>query len=130
MRQEQLGLLAVMVLALAGCGNAFAGPPALKDTLNRTAGELRAQAPALFAEDFGEMKFVPRVEGKDTLVLRFENAPVGSKAFDPNVIQRTVRPKVCEIGALRTVIESGGRIKLELASPIGAELPPVLFSRC
>ena len=126
----RLAILAVTSVALASCGQAQAGPDAVKNSIKRAAASFNSQAPDLLGEEFGSTKVSSRIEGEDTLVLRIANAPVGDKSFDPNFVRKMMRPKVCETGEIRDIIDRGGRLKIELVSHIGAEFPPVLFSRC
>lgn len=124
----RIWVIALGSVALASCGEP--APPTLAERIERTAASFNKNAPGLLPSQFGDTQLSSRLEGDDTLVMRFANAPVADKTFDPNAVRKMMRRKVCETGPVNKLIQDGGRLKIELVSHVGAEFPAVYFARC
>ena len=112
-------------IALTGCG----GPETLEEALQANADHLNRNASALQTTQLKNTKVSASVEG-DVLLVRMTNFPSGTRTFSANAARKLFRQKLCDIGMSRDVLEMGGKIRVELRSNYGKDLPPVQVARC
>lgn len=114
--------IAIGTLALAGCGE----PETLDEALNGAANFFNRNADAF---DLKGVKLSANV-AEDVLTIRMTNFPSGTRTFDPNAARKLFRDKLCDIGKARDILEMGGKIRVELRSNYGKDLPAVQVARC
>ena len=117
--------IAVCSLALAGCG----GPETLEEALGNAADFYNSSSNNLQTSQLKNTKIKADVSG-DLLTIRLTNFPSGTRTYDPNALRKLLREKLCEIGSARAIFDMGGKIRIELQSNYGKELPPVQVARC
>lgn len=110
-------------LAACSAGVSTADLPTVVRGIN--AGE----ADHLFEEMPG-VEVSARIDEGNTLVLKARNLPTGNQTYDPNRMRAELRPEVCADGAFRKLIDEGGRLRFEMVSNTGKELPAIQFARC
>lgn len=115
-------MIAVATVALAGCG----GPETLDEALNDAASFFNRNADSL---DLKGVKLSATVEG-DVLTMKMTNFPSGTRTFDPNAARKLFREKLCGIGSAREILDMGGKIRVELRSNYGKDLPAVQVAGC
>ena len=71
-----------------------------------------------------------RIDDGKTLVLIIGNVPLGNTTYDPNAMRKTLRPQICGSRNYRELIEDGGKVRVEMTTNYGKELPAVQFARC
>lgn len=125
----RFGMAAAMAVLASGCGglveqrSTLEMLPDVVDGINRTgSSELSQQIPG------ATMK--ARIEDGSTLVLMMGNVPLGNQSYDPNALRRTLRPQVCGSDDFRELIDEGGKIRVEMTTNFGKELPAIQFARC
>lgn len=121
--------LPAAALLLAGCGEMMMGEvgtdilPALVDEINQNGThEIAKQIPGATIK--------ARLEGDDLLVLMVGNVPTGNQTYDPNALRRLMRGEVCKDRHLAELIRNGGKLRIEMTSNFGKELPAIQFARC
>ena len=112
-------------LALSACG----GPETLEEALQANADHLNRNASSIKPAQLKNTKVKASVEG-DTLLIRMTNFPSGTRTFSADAARKLFREKLCNIGMSRDVLEMGGKIRVELRSNYGKDLPPVQVARC
>ncbi|MEP0189078.1 MAG: hypothetical protein ABJP70_04645 [Erythrobacter sp.] len=121
----------IISLALAGliaaCSTA---PDTLEGTLDRAANHFNQNGLDIINEELKATGMNVSVEGEDTLVMRVEGIATGNLTFDPIAMTKVMRENICESDWNRRVFEKGGRLRIELVSNYGKELPPILFAKC
>ena len=109
---------------------AACNPSVSKDDLPTIVRGVNAgEADYLFKEMPG-VELSARIDEGDTLVLKVENLPTGNQTYDPNLMRKQLRPEICGEGAFRQLIDEGGRLRFEMVSNTGKELPAIQFARC
>lgn len=78
----------------------------------------------------GALTRTVHIEGGDTLVFKLDNIPTGNTSFDPNAMRKSLRAEFCEDRAMRELLEAGVKVRFDLTSNYGKELPSVKFARC
>lgn len=121
-------------LALAACGGPILGPGTLEDKLAIGADYANThgtqQMRAQIGPSFGKASVSARVDNGDTLVVMIENLPSGKATWDPNVMRKKLRPEMCREPVYHEIFGSGGKVRLEVTSNIGQELPAVTVGSC
>ncbi|WP_299194745.1 hypothetical protein [uncultured Erythrobacter sp.] len=118
-----------LAACLAGCGNMLIGeitPEVLPDL----ADEMNERGTLEIGKDFPGVTMHARVDSGDTLVVMMGNVPLGNRTYDPNAVRRLLRSEVCSDSNLSELISNGGKVRLEMTSNFGKELPAVQFARC
>lgn len=85
---------------------------------------------AEFAKIFPNATMNARVDNGDTMVLIMGNMPLGNETYDPMALQKLLRPKLCATQNFRDLIAEGGKIRVEMTSNFGKQLPAIQFTRC
>ena len=114
---------------LAGCQDMLMGevtPELLPDLVE----EINTHGTLEMGKQFPGVTMKARVDNADTLVIMMGNVPLGNTTYDPNAVRRLLRSEVCEDGNLRQLIDNGGKVRLEMTTNFGKELPGVQFARC
>jgi hypothetical protein len=134
--QRVFALIAAIALpvALTACGGPILGPGTLEDKLavgadyTNTYGteQMRRQ----IGPSFGKASVSARVDNADTLVVMIEGLPSGNATWDPNVMRKRLRPEMCSEPVYHELFGAGGKVRLEVISNIGRELPAVKVSSC
>ena len=70
------------------------------------------------------------LEGGDTLVFKLGNMPTGNTTFDPYAMRKSLRPELCDDAGLRELVEQGVKVRFDITSNYGKELPYIQFTRC
>lgn len=122
-------MVAAGALALAGCG-ALAAPMTLEESMQDAADFFNKNGASFLPKEIEQAKVSARVEDGEIMVIRLENIPTGNATFDANYARKMFRPKLCEQSSSRKIIEQGGKIRVEMRSNIGKELPSVQVARC
>lgn len=127
-REAQTGIILVTAsaLALASCGE----PRSLEAELAQAVREVNAGGGQTFGSEMAGAKLNARIDNGDTLVLVMSNVLSGSRTYDPNAIRKDLRPNVCGEAHYRRIIDGGFKLKIEMISNTGKELPPVIYARC
>lgn len=118
-------MVVVGVVALAGCG----GPETLDEALNDAAGFFNKNAKSLQTPQLKNTKLSASV-ADDVLTIRMTNFPSGTRTFSANAARKLFRAKLCDMSSSREILDMGGKIRVELRSNYGKELPPVQIARC
>ena len=122
-------IIALSTTTLAGCG-AIAAPMTLKESMQDAADFFNVNGASFLPGEIAQAKVSARVEDGDTMVIRLENMPTGHATYDANYARKMLRPKLCDTRSGRNMIEQGGKIRVEMRSNIGKELPPVQIAHC
>ena len=117
--------IALGALALAACG----GPATKEEAMADAANYFNRYGTDALAGQFKGIKVKSSVQ-EDVLVIRMENFPSGTRTFDPDAVRKLFRPKMCEMSSSREIIDMGGKIRVEIQSNYGKELPSVTVARC
>ena len=112
-------------LTLTACG----GPETLEEALQANASHLNRNANALKPAQLKNTKVTASVEG-DVLLIKMTNFPSGTRTFSANAARKLFRQKLCDMSMSRDVLDMGGKIRVELRSNYGKDLPPVQVARC
>lgn len=124
MKKSAIGIVA---LALAGCG-VIGQPQSLEQRLGDAVERFNNDTSSL-GKGFEGTTRKARLEG-DTLVFMIANLPTGNETYDPHAMRRILRPEMCDDSDFRELIEDGVKIRFELTSNFGKELPAIQFARC
>lgn len=92
--------------------------------------EINTRGTLEIGKDFPGVTMKARVDETDTLVVMLGNVPLGNRTYDPNAVRRSLRGEVCSDRHLRELIANGGKVRLEMTTNFGKELPAVQFARC
>ena len=114
---------------LAGCGNMLVGevtPELLPDVVE----EINEHGTLEIGKEFPGVTMEARLDNEDTLVIMMGNVPLGNRTYNPNAVRRLLRGEVCNDTVLSELIANGGKVRLEMTSNFGKELPAVQFARC
>ncbi len=114
-----------LAVLLAGCGERTTLevlPDVVRDINESGSAEISKQIPG------ATMK--ARIDDGKTLVLMIGNVPLGNTTYDPNAMRKTLRPQICGSRNYRELIEDGGKVRVEMTTNYGKELPAVQFARC
>ncbi|MEO1731976.1 MAG: hypothetical protein AAFR64_14740 [Pseudomonadota bacterium] len=115
-------------MLVAGCG--VLQPQSLEERLADAVVEFNESEAASVANGATRTRREARLDGDDTLVIAITNLPTGNSTFDPMAMERSLRPEFCDDAEMRELIEAGIRVRFELTSNFGKELPSVQFNRC
>lgn len=115
--------------ALSACGSGIGGGRTLEETLDGAAAHMNRNSAKIVGNLPGS-KMTARVENGDTIVLRLTNVPSGTQTYDPNAVRKMFRPEFCNKTLYNKVFAKGGKVRLELVSNFGKELPAIQFARC
>lgn len=118
-------IAALAALALAGCG----GPETKEEAMSQAADFFNNNGEALAGAGLKDVKLTAAVEG-DVLVMKMTNFPSGTRTFDENAARKLFRAKLCEMRKSREILELGGKIRVDIRSNYGKELPSVQVARC
>ena len=118
-------IIAICTLALAGCGE----PETLDEALGNAAHYFNKNATALQTAALKDTKLSASVTD-EVLTIRMANFPSGTRTFDPNAARKLFREKLCDLNSSRNILDMGGKIRVELRSNYGKDLPPVQVARC
>ena len=118
-----------LVVALAGCGGVPSGPVTDQE-MAQVVREINREGAEIFADEFPGMTGQARLDPDNILVLMLVNTPTGKRTYDPNALRRLLRPQICEDGNFRRLIDNGWKVRLEMTSNMGSELPAIQFARC
>ena len=118
-----------MGLAVAGCGDAFE-PLSAEEKLARSVERFNRNGGDVVADALPGSSTKARIDGGVTLVLMVSNVPSGTRTFDPNAVRKAMRPSLCSDDDFRAMIDQGIKVRFEMTSNFGKELPAVQFSRC
>lgn len=113
-------------LAVVACGE---GEP-LDVLVEDTARYYNSQGEDFFADLYPGSKTGASAEGGDTLVVRIENIPSGKRATDPFKWSNGVREGMCASGGMDHLLEAGAKIRVEMRSNMGVELPTTHLASC
>ncbi|MCR2834148.1 hypothetical protein [Parerythrobacter lacustris] len=122
-----IGLAAA--IPLAGCG-AGVTEDNLASRLEGAAKFLNTDGQAMLADTMDGAKLTATAEGGDTLVMTIENVPTGNEIFDPGTMRKLLRPNVCDEAGNRSVIDAGGKFRIEMISNTGKVQSPVTIANC
>lgn len=118
-------------VTLAGFASACStAPDTLEGALDGAADHFNTHGLDIINEELSATAMKASVKGADTLVMRVEGIATGNLTFDPIAMTKMMRENVCENDWNRRVFEKGGRLRIELVSNYGKELPPILFAQC
>ena len=117
------------MVALAGCGGVPSGPVTDQE-MAQVVREINREGAEIFADEFPGMTGQARLDPDNILVLMLVNTPTGKRTYDPNALRRLLRPQICEDGNFRRLIDNGWKVRLEMTSNMGSELPAIQFARC
>ena len=118
-------------LALAGFASACStAPDTLEGTLDGAANHFNKNGIDIINEELNATGMDASVVGDETLVIRVEGIATGNLTFDPIAMTKVMRENICENVWNRRVFEKGGKLRIELVSNYGKELPPILFAKC
>jgi hypothetical protein len=118
-------IILVGAVALSACG----GPETKEEALTSAAKFFNGNAGALSSTQFKDIKVSARVE-EDVLIIKMANFPSGTRTFDPNAARKLFRGKICEISKSRDIIEMGGKVRVDIRSNYGKDLPSVQIASC
>ncbi|MEM7780721.1 MAG: hypothetical protein AAF697_10050 [Pseudomonadota bacterium] len=114
---------------LASCGD-FPGQKGAIESLPDVVREINESGTSELAKDIPGATMKARIDDGDTLVLMMGNIPSGNRSFDPYTVRKTLRPEVCASDNYRQLFEEGGKVRVEMTSNFGKELPAIQFARC
>lgn len=117
--------LSVISVLLAACTNAPLDQR-LAEAVQRFNDSEARNAPS----SPGALTRTAGIEGGDTLVFKLANMPTGTTSFDPNAMRKSLRGEFCEDREMRELLEAGVKVRFDLTSNYGKELPSVKFARC
>ncbi len=122
-------LVSGLAITATACGgivdqrSAIEQLPDVVDAINRDGNaEIAKQLPGAVV--------TARIDDGDTLVIMMGNVPLGNTTFDPNAVRKTLRPQVCGSENYRELFEEGGKVRVEMTSNFGKEMPAIQYSRC
>lgn len=121
--------LATIAVTLAGCGGVFDERSTL-EVLPDVVRDINRSGSAEIAKEIPGVTMKARIDDGSTLVLMMGNVPVGTSTYDPNAVRKALRPQVCGSRNYRELIEGGGKVRVEMTTNFGKELPAVQFARC
>ncbi len=118
-------------IALAGFAAACsAEPDTLEGTLDKAANHFNKHGLDTINDQLKATAVKASVKDGLTLVMRVEGVATGNLTFDPIAMTKVMRKNICENDWNRRVFEKGGRLRIELVSNYGKELPAILFAKC
>nr|WP_137677363.1 hypothetical protein [Parerythrobacter lutipelagi] len=121
--------ISVLAATLTACGPGVSEQN-LPQTLEGAANFINTDGQAMLAGEMGNAQVSAAAEGGDTLVLKIENLPTGNQVMDPNVMRKMLRPSICDNSGNRSVIDAGGKFRVEFISNTGKASPPVTIANC
>jgi hypothetical protein len=124
----KFAILAAASLAVAACGGG--APDTLAGTLAGAAAHFNKNGLSLVNAELKPTGVKASVRGKDTLVVRIDGVATGRATFIPQKMQTSMRENVCGQDWNKRVFARGGKLRVELVSNVGEELPPLLFNHC
>lgn len=122
-------ILVAGIVSLSACGGVVDNRTAL-EKLPDVVEMINRDGTTEIARDFPGVRAAARIDDGDTLVIMMSNVPFGGRTFDPNAVRRSLRPQVCGSENYRELFEAGGKVRLEMTSDHGKELPAIQYARC
>jgi len=121
-------LLCVTPLLLAACGSQASVPV---DVLaQKSAERLNSKGEDALAGIYPGSKVRAWVEGENTLVVRIENMPTGTRSVGAFEYNDAVRKRFCKAKNFSKLVSLGVRLRIETRSTIGRELPTSYIASC
>ncbi|MCB2085940.1 MAG: hypothetical protein H6920_05645 [Sphingomonadaceae bacterium] len=125
----RIAITAACAATLSACGPGVTEQN-LPEMLEGAANFINTDGQSMMSDEIGNARISARAEGGDTLVMRIENIPTGSYTFDPDAMRKMMRPHVCDQSGNRSVIDAGGKFRIEMISNTGKASPPFTIARC
>ncbi|QDH33141.1 hypothetical protein [Porphyrobacter sp. YT40] len=122
---KRVWLLAAMMLA-TGCG----GPQTLDEALASAAKHFNNRGTGMLSDEFKSSRVEAAVSGGNMLVLRVLDTPTGNATLDSVVARKSIGPRLCDMSRVRSVLEKGGTLRVEIVSNIGVEATSFQMAKC
>lgn len=117
---------AVATLALSACGE----EKPLNVLVEDAARHYNSNGEDAFAFLYSGSKTRAFAEGDDTLVVRIDNIPSGKQTVDPIMWGKGVRKGLCADGYVRDMVGKGAKLRVEMRSNMGVDLPTTHLASC